>query len=80
MSTYMLFTYPPQNPCYNEDVFYILEAEINQFKTLGNIVVCGELNIRTEEKADIINIQGDQHLGLPGETCLPLPELPQRQF
>ena len=69
---------PSESLYYNEDIFSTLEGEINQFKTLGNVLVCGDLNARTGEKADSINIQGDQHLGLPGETCFPLPELPRR--
>uniref|UniRef100_A0A671UAW8 ribonuclease H n=1 Tax=Sparus aurata TaxID=8175 RepID=A0A671UAW8_SPAAU len=69
---------PSESPYYNEDIFSTLEGEINQFKTLGNVLICGDLNARTGEKADTINIQGDQHSGLPGETCFPLPELPPR--
>ena len=63
----------------NDNVFSTLEGEINQFKTLGNVLVCGDLNTRTGEKADTINIQGDQHLGLPTwRIRLSSPKLPPR--
>ncbi|XP_051235072.1 uncharacterized protein LOC127351510 [Dicentrarchus labrax] len=68
---------PSESPYYNPDIYSILEEEINHYKTMGNVLLCGDLNARTGERADTMNTQGDKHL--PGSTCFPLPECPTRK-
>lgn len=68
---------PSESPYYNPDVFSILEEDINHYKSMGNILICGDLNARTGERADTLNTQGDKHL--PGGIYSPLPECPTRK-
>ena len=53
---------PTESPYFNEDTFYDLESEINHFQSLGNVMICGDLNSRTGEGLDFINTQGDSFI------------------
>ncbi len=37
---------PSDSPYYDDEVFYTLMEEINQYQTLGKICLCGDLNAR----------------------------------
>lgn len=78
-NTLLLATYIPpiESPYFKEDMFSILEEEINQFQSRGHIVVCGDLNARTGQEPDTLSTQGDKHL--PGGGNISSPTCPPRQ-
>ena len=67
---------PIESPYYNEDMFNILENEINQFQAQGHVIVCGDVNARTGNDLDTINTQGDKYI--PGSDNISSPNCPPR--
>lgn len=75
---FLCATYIPPNesPYFKEDMFSILEEEINHFQAYGHIIVCGDLNARTGREPDTLSTQGDKHL--PGGRNILSPICPPR--
>ena len=53
---------PLESPYFNEDSFSILEGEINHFQAQGHVLICDDLNARTEQEPDTLSTQVDKHL------------------
>lgn len=61
---YLCSTYIPpyESPYYNEDIFSILQSEINYFQSRGSVLLMGDLNARTGKEQDYISSDGDKYI------------------
>lgn len=61
---------PPQNSNYTrsitQDILELIEKDILQYKSLGNIMLCGDFNARVSNQNDYISCDSSQFLPLSG--------------
>ena len=62
---------PSESPYHNESSFSILEDEISRYQSQGNVLICGDLNVRTGTEPDLIHTKGDKHIS--GQINIPPP-------